>query len=114
MLTVCGFVIFFSAVLETALGRFEETIPKTAAALIYGFFELTHGAGFAAANLEKPLSVLFISALSGWSGVSVYMQVSAFSRKHGLSLKKYILAKAVMALICPAYTFVIGKIFAWI
>ena len=110
MLTVCGFVVFFSAVLETALLRWEGVLPDEVIAAVYGFFEISHGVGFAASHFGAPISILFVSAICGWSGISVYMQISAFSLKSGLSLKKYMLAKTAMTLLCPAYAYIILRL----
>ncbi|MBQ7499921.1 MAG: hypothetical protein IJT91_03405 [Clostridia bacterium] len=114
MFTVCGSVIFCSAFIDTALAPVSGLLPGAAESLIRGFFEMSRGIAAAASSLPKRASVPVIAALSAWSGASVHMQISAFTRASGLSLKKYYSAKAVTALLCPAAAYGLCRLFSLI
>jgi len=111
MLTICGFICFFSVVsssLNNALSLFGVT-DKTEA-LICGFIEITGGID-RLSYINNDISFLFASFFVGWSGISVILQTYAFSEKLGIPLKKYITSKFFQGVICSVITFVILKIF---
>ena len=103
MLSVCAYVVFFSAFvgcIGAYLSRFSP--PEELIATIFGFFELSSGVG-AAANLSGRISSVLLCALFlGWSGVSVHFQVMSVSSNRGLSFKPYIIAKAAQGVLCAA------------
>ena len=111
MLTVCGSVIFFSAFTEAAIAPIAGFLPDAVSPLLSGFFEMSRGIAQAASSLPEYTAVPVISAISAWSGISVHMQITAFTHRSGISLKKYYIAKSVSALICPAAAYAAGKIF---
>lgn len=103
MLTVCAYVIFFSAVtgaLSCAVGgagRFGEM----AYTLLCGMLEMTGGIGQASA-LSGNAGLILTAVFAGWSGISVHCQVMTLCGGRGLSFKPYLLAKAVQGLLCGA------------
>lgn len=104
MLYVCAFVVFFS----TLVGVLEYTaaalsLPKSANALLFGFFELTSGIKKTA---EIPVYGKYLAAaISGWSGLSVHFQVISVCRGCNLSFKPYFFAKAASTALTPIILF---------
>ena len=112
MLSVCAFVVFFSAftgtlgVLLTGFGTSEMT-----RALFFSLFELTGGVA-AAAGVE-PLSVAVVLAAFavGWSGLSVHLQMIGICDGIQIPLRRYFLAKLSQGLINAALVFGYFKLF---
>ncbi len=101
MLTVCAYVIFFSA-LTGALGSMiaeGNHMHETAYALLCGFLELTGGISEASGLASFEMAVILTAAVAGWSGLSVHCQVLSLCGGRGLSFKPYFLAKAAQAVI---------------
>lgn len=105
MLTVCAYVIFFSAI-TGALGeavRGRGLLGEVGYTLFSGILEMTGGIGLASA-LAGHWPIILTAAFAGWSGVSVHCQVMTLCGGRGLSFKPYILAKAVQGLLCGGVT----------
>jgi sporulation integral membrane protein YlbJ len=93
VVSICAFVIFFSAltgVLRELLSYFG--IGEIAGAALLGFFEMTGGVS-AASALALPLSCLFAAAIVGWSGLSVHFQFISLCKDYEFSKKPYFVAK---------------------
>lgn len=90
MARVCGFVVFFLVLL-----RLTETVapPLGAAA---GVVELTNG--ILRLTPDRRGFVL-AAALLGWGGCSVHCQTAAVTAGSGISLRQYLPAKAVQAVL---------------
>ncbi len=101
MLTVCAYVIFFSALTGALESMFSESghLSETAFALLCGFFELTGGISEASGLSSLTTAVILTAFLAGWSGLSVHCQVLSLCGGRGLSFKPYFIAKAAQALI---------------
>ncbi len=101
MLTVCAYVIFFSA-LTGALGSMLEgsgRLSETAYTLLCGFLELTGGISEASGHASFDMALILSASLAGWSGLSVHCQVLSLCGGRGLSFKPYLIAKAAQALL---------------
>ncbi len=101
MLTVCAYVVFFSAFvgcIGALLSRLA--LPLEAFACIFGFFELSSGVGAAAELDNKLLAILLCALFSGWSGLSVHFQIMSVCSGKGVSFKPYFIAKAAQGIIC--------------
>lgn len=108
MLTVCAFIVFFSALLGTLNAAFEPlSAPDSVIAAIKGFFELTAGVTHVSANLRGEGALLLCAFIVGWSGISVHFQIMAICRNCKISFRPYFLSKAaqggVNALLMCAY-----------
>ena len=108
MLTVCAYVIFFSA-MTGALSRMAEGLGgmnDTAYAILCGIFEMSGGISEAAGLVGECSSPLFplimIAAMAGWSGLSVHCQIMTICGGRGLSFKPYIIAKVLQGVLCGA------------
>lgn len=112
MLTVCAYVVFFSAIVG-CLGSVISSIglPDTVHALIFGFFELTSGVNEAAALENRSLAPLLCAFFAGWSGLSVHFQIMTICSDRGISFKSYFISKFCQGLLCAAYLFIAMKIF---
>ena len=102
MLTVCAYVIFFSA-LTGALGCAVEgggSSWELGYTLLSGFLEMTGGIGLASALSDREWGLILTAVFAGWSGLSVHCQVMTLCGGRGLSFKPYLLAKAVQGLLC--------------
>lgn len=112
MLSVCSYVVFFSAFvgcIGAYLSRFSP--PEELIAAIFGFFELSSGVG-AAANVSGRFgSVILCALFLGWSGMSVHFQVMSVSSNRGLSFKPYVIAKAAQGVLCAAMAGGVIKLF---
>ena len=105
MLTVCAYVIFFSA-LTGALGSAVSNAGgggSVGYTLLCGFLEMTGGIS-QAASLSGDLGVILTAAFAGWSGISVHCQVMTLCGGRGLSFRPYLLAKAFQGLLCGVVT----------
>lgn len=101
MLSVCAYVIFFSAVIGIldALPWQGETASVTKT-FLFGFFEISSGMK-AAASLSDPHLGFILSALfMGWSGLSVHGQIITVTADRGVFYRCYFGAKALQGLLC--------------
>ena len=108
MLTVCAYVIFFSA-LTGALGcagPWSGPLGEWGYTLLCGFLEMTGGISQASC-LTGDWALILTAAFAGWSGISVHCQVMTLCGGRGLSFKPYILAKIFQGLLCGVVTAVI-------
>ena len=100
-LKILGYLIFFKAVCcvsEDLLAHvFPPSASKAIAALFSGILEISAGSA-ALKTLQSPTVRLLLAALvTGWSGLSVSLQVSGFLKEADIPMKGYLLAH----LICP-------------
>ena len=102
ILTVCAYVIFFSALVGTLgilLGQLN--LPPWLSAPLFCVFELSGGVSQAAALGNRTQAALLTAFAAGWSGLSVHCQILSVCDGKTLSLRRYFLAKILQALICP-------------
>ena len=95
MVNICAFVIFFLVVMTLVRQAWPGLPP-----LALGLLELTGGI----TSLEaSPAGFCMAAALLGWGGVSVHCQTAAVLEDTGLSLRRYLLAKALQAVISALF-----------
>ena len=98
VLTVCGFIVFFSVVCGFLLPAVSAVSEKLSV-LVCCLFEFTGGARLAAA--VGGAAGRFLTGLCvGFSGISVFCQTAAFTSPAGLSLKRTVLSKSLQGVIC--------------
>lgn len=91
MVNICAFVIFFLVVMALVRQAWPAAPP-----LALGLLELTGGV----TSLEaSPAGFCMAAALLGWGGVSVHCQTAAVLEETDLSLGRYLLAKALQAVV---------------
>ena len=106
ILNIFGYVIFFAVVTDilislkftvyiSSLLSFINIPEDIIEGLICAFFEITKGIKKLSENKTFPLSYVLTlcSAIIGWGGISVHMQVKGIISKSGLSFKKYLFGK---------------------
>lgn len=103
MLTVCAYVVFFSA-LVGCVGALLSSLdaPPEISACVFGFFELSSGVGEAAMLENRVRSVLLCALFVGWSGLSVAFQIMSVSSGRSISFKPFFIAKAAQGILCAA------------
>lgn len=104
MLTVCAYVVFFSAMVG-CIGDILKSIsvPDVLTTMIFGFFEMTSGVNAAASMHSIKPAVILCAAFAAWSGISVHCQIITICSGKGLSYKKYFLSKAAQGIICALF-----------
>ena len=102
MLTVCAYVVFFTAItgalscaLEEMAGRHELLYT-----LVSGLLEMTGGISRASLLSNSEWGLILTAAFAGWSGISVHLQIITLCGGRGLSFRPYLLAKAAQGLLC--------------
>lgn len=102
MLTVCAYVVFFSALGGALTCMIQELggMNDILYALLFGFLELSGGVAQSAVLRPLPLATVITAAAAGWSGLSVHCQIMTLCGGRGLSMRPYIIAKAVQGLLC--------------
>ncbi len=95
---ICGFVVFFSV--------FAASLPKTPLSpYIHGFLEITGGVkSLISLDMDFTLKMSLVSFFIAFSGISVLFQVGAIAAKYGLSLKLYVLGKALQGVFSAILT----------
>lgn len=104
MLTVCAYVIFFSTLSGTlsCLVRVCGGMEPRLFALLCGFLELSGGISEASGLPDGRQALILTAAIAGWSGLSVHCQIAGICAGQHISLRPYITAKAVQAILCGA------------
>lgn len=100
MVHVCAYVIFFAALTGT-LKLLLETIGANEyiSAFVTGLFELTSGVSDAAAIPDRGNALILTALFSGWSGLSVHMQILSITDGRGLCYRPYFIAKLIQGLL---------------
>ena len=91
VLFVCGFVVFFA----TLSAPFTSILPENSltSVLIKGFLEVTIGIKDALFLTDDKIKLCLISALLGFGGVCVLLQVMGIAKESGLNIKYYFWGK---------------------
>ena len=102
VLTVCAYVVFFSAFLG-ALSHLPviTSLSPAAKAVLFCLFELSNGAEYAATVPSTLLGVCITAFAIGWSGLSVHCQILSVCEGSGISMRPYFFAKLLQSLLCP-------------
>lgn len=104
MLTVCAYVVFFSA-FNGCIATFLTNLhlPDSLSTLIFGFFEITSGVSNAVLNHGRQAALILCALFTAWSGLSVHCQIITICSGRDLSFKKYFISKATQGLICATF-----------
>lgn len=103
MLTVCAYVVFFSAFCGTLTVLAERLrMPESLRAAVFCLFELSGGVSVAASLTPPRLSALLTAFAVGWSGLSVHCQVLSVCDGRGLRMRRYFLAKLLHGILTAA------------
>ena len=110
IITVCFSIIFFSAISRTILDLLN--LSPTINSIVSGLCEFSSGV-FRVSELDFNIAykLTLTSFIVGFSGLCVHLQIMAVTEKSGLSLKPYILGKALHGVIAGILT-AVAMIFA--
>lgn len=102
LLRIFAFVIFFSCISSCLLAATEKSsLPDACNVLLCGLLELTAGVGEAVARLSPEAAFCTVAFLSGFSGLSICLQIFSVAEEEGLPILPYLLARSVQG--CLAY-----------
>lgn len=112
ILKVFGAVIFFSVVCTQIKSTkiFENFLPIPS--LGYGLVEVTNGLNrLALSEIPMRLKLSICSALCGFSGICIYIQVQSAVRETKMKLKKYVIYKSVISALSFLLSFILFPLF---
>ena len=104
-LLICAYVVFFSTLtgtVEIVLARFSAS--EITHAILSATLELSGGVSAASSLENHQLAAILTGATVGWSGISVHCQMLSLCDGTDLSIRPYLKAKAVQAVICAIVT----------
>lgn len=105
VIKICGFIVFFSVVVECISLLFPGMNSETRA-IISAFLEFTSGCKECSAIGSR--QALALSAFTiGFSGLSVLAQSASFASKAGFSLRKTFIFKLFQGLLCAVLAYFI-------
>ncbi|NMB96688.1 MAG: sporulation integral membrane protein YlbJ [Clostridiaceae bacterium] len=131
LLTIGGFIIIFSVIInllietgiiEVLINLFYPVLKYTRlpkeffVCLSSGFIEITTGLKMLSSleNISFNVRLTAVSAILGWGGISVHMQIYSIINNSKLSIKPYLIGKLMQSVISAFYTLlalkVMGKI----
>lgn len=105
MLSVCAYVVFFSAVLGAVQSACDGlSIPSALSAVLYGIMEMSGGIAKAAQLPNATQAAMLCAALGSFSGISVMCQIMTVCHGRGIRFGPYVLAKLAQGLLAAALT----------
>ncbi len=105
ILMVCGFILFFSA-LSACLSPLFDKLPAGMGLFCNAIPEVTAGAQrIVEAGFSLRLTLTFLSALTGFGGICVMMQVSGILSPANIPLKTYAFGKMLQGLFAGTITY---------
>lgn len=113
MLSVCAYVIFFSALIGIldALPR-QGTAASVTKTILFGFFEISSGMKAAASLADPHLGFILSALFMGWSGLSVHGQIITVTANRGVFYRRYFGAKALQGVLCAGMAAVVCFFFS--
>ena len=101
VISVCAFVTFFTCAIGTFSSILGTEFPSPFRAILFSFFELTSGCAACASVGNTRLALILAAAASGWSGLSVFLQICSLTRTEGteISLAPYLKSKLLSAVL---------------
>ncbi len=100
-LLICAYVVFFSTLsgaVTLILERFGA--KENTHAILSALLELSGGVGASASLANRRLAMILTGAAVGWSGLSIHCQMLSICDGHNISLRPYLAAKLVQAVVC--------------
>jgi sporulation integral membrane protein YlbJ len=123
VVTVCGFVVFFSVllsvleaggILPAVCGRLSENLGTElhfSRSLIGGILEIGSGIGSMTGLSMNAANLALAAFILGWGGLSVQAQSAAVIKESGLSASKHLLGKLIHGLLSALIAFFAYLIF---
>lgn len=108
MLSVCGYVVFFSVLTDFALRLLSAMSGgELLRPIVSGFLEIGSGMQTAGA-IGGVRGFLLAAAFAGWSGLSVLMQIASSAVE--LSIRRAVLDRAILAVAVPLIAYGIAAL----
>ena len=111
MLTVCGYVVFFSVLIGYAT-RLCDIVgaPKILPVILSGLLEISNGISHSA-GLGGDISPILAAFFAGFSGLSVIFQIISLDSGRHIRKKTFVVQKLLQGVLCSIICFVLLKIF---
>lgn len=111
MLNILGFTLIFSVVGALISGIFPAFFTSHPAlyALLSGFLEMTSGCK-SASRLNLPLSLVLISFIASFGGLSVICQTASAAWEHKLKTRRLFVSKLIQGALSAVFTFLYMKL----
>lgn len=121
MLAIGGFIIFFSVLINILISsgvsgfvssfapqRLFGLTQKVTEGIFCGIFEITTGTNFINGDQSAGLMIKLCtcSLVIGWAGFSVHAQVMSIISSTDISIRPYLVGKALQGIIAAFYTFI--------
>lgn len=106
MASVCGWVIFFSVVIDFLKRWVLWLLPQAVQILLCGLLELTNGCLLLGQVADSQLRFLLAAVMLNFGGLCVMMQT--FSVTEGLERKGYIMGKLLQTLFSVLYALILA------
>lgn len=109
MVVICGFILFFSVIVDLLLPAFEMVCPSGyLGAAVVSFLEFSAAARCAVLLPNAAAAAGFTAFAVGWAGISVHAQITAFAGKHCFHMGRYYFCKLLQGALCAisAYFYV--------
>lgn len=122
IISIGGYIILFSVIINILkikiipliAGLFYELSFKTVeksliSAIICGFIEITTGANLTtqAINISFIAKICSVALILGWAGLSVHAQVIGIISDTDMSIKPYLIGKAIQSILAGLYTYIL-------
>ncbi|MCD7749306.1 MAG: sporulation protein, partial [Oscillospiraceae bacterium] len=105
-MTVCGYVVLFSALLNLLTPL--SLLPPLLRAAVTGFLELGSGVTALAGLSPTPGVLAAASFMLGWGGVSVHCQTLGVLDGTDIKCARHLLGRALCGLFAAGYTFLLA------
>ena len=103
VMTVCGYVVLFSALLGLVTPYLD--LPPVANALFLGFLELGSGVAALAGLTPAPTTLAAAALILGWGGLSVHCQTMGVLAETDISCARHLAGRALCGAIAAVFTY---------
>ena len=110
-LTVCGYVVLFSALLGCIPAL--AALPPLPRALLTGFAELGSGIASLRGVPPSPASLAAAALLLGWGGLSVHAQTLAAVAGTDITCARHLMGRALCGLSAAVFTYGLALLFQY-
>ncbi len=104
LFSVCSLILFFAS-LSSVIASVFPSAPQEVRAFLFGLVEMT--SGLSHLSLPSPLTAALCAFLTAFGGVCITAQTLLFTQQQGISLRPYLKAKALTALLSAGVSFLV-------
>lgn len=106
MINICTCIVTFFSV-SALICKLIPATPQIVKAFVCGIFEISSGVRAASELDREILAPTICAAICSWSGISVQMQILSVCRGRGIKFSKFIISKAMQAVISSILTYLL-------